>query len=218
MSKLSYSNPPSEGAPWRVGILLFNEVEVLDFCGPFEVFAATRFLDPNGERTDKIVFKVKLISQTGNMVECRGGLKVMPDFSFTSSPDFDIVVVPGGWGTRKEVDNSILVKWLKSQWEKVQLMTSVCTGSFLLAKTGILDGFEATTHWASLKRLQRAFPTVKVITNKRFVITGHGRIVSSAGISSGIDMALYLVSKLVGQEIALNTANHMEYRGDFVDV
>ncbi|MFW9777867.1 MAG: DJ-1/PfpI family protein [Candidatus Heimdallarchaeota archaeon] len=218
MSKLSYSNPPREGAPWRVGILIFDEVEVLDFCGPFEVFATTRFLDVNGERTDKIAFSVKLISQTDSVVECRGGLKVIPDFGFANSPDFDILVVPGGWGTRKEVDNPILVKWLKFQSEKAQLMTSVCTGSFLLAKTGILDGFEVTTHWASLERLQRAFPKVKTIANKRFVITGNGKIVSSAGISSGIDMALYLVSKLVGQEIALNTANNMEYRGNFLDL
>jgi transcriptional regulator GlxA family with amidase domain len=218
MTSLSVSNPPAEGASWNVGILVFDEVEILDFCGPFEVFAVTRLLDSNGKRTEKIPFNVKLISETGSKVQCRGGLKVVSDFSFMTSPGFDILVVPGGWGTRKEVNNSVLVEWIRNQWEKIQLMTSVCTGSFLLAKTGLLDGLEATTHWASLERLQKSFPRVKVITNKRIVVTGEGKIVSSAGISSGIDMALYLVSNLVGQEIAKNTAHYMEYRGNYAGI
>ncbi|MFX0013401.1 MAG: DJ-1/PfpI family protein [Promethearchaeota archaeon] len=211
MKSLNVIKLPRENIPWIVGILVFEQVEVLDFCGPFEVFSVARFLDTKNQRTDKCPFSVRLISENGGLIKCRGDLKVDTDYDFNNHPKFDLVLVPGGWGTRKEVKNFVLIEWLRTQWEKVQLMASVCTGSFLLAEAGLLDGFESTTHWASIERMRKTYPKVHVMQGKRFVVTGQGKIVISAGVAAGIDMSLFLVSELVGEEVACNTANYIEY-------
>ncbi len=202
---------PQKNAPWFVGILVFDQAEVLDFCGPYEVLSVARFLDAERQRTEDCPFTVKLISETGGIVRCRGDFKVLTDFNFDNHPKFDLVLVPGGWGTRKEVQNPILIEWLKAQTQKTQLMASVCTGSFLLAETDLLDGLESTTHWASIERMRKAYPKVQIMQGERFIISGQGRIVMSAGIAAGIDMSLFLVSELVGEEVAQNTAHYMEY-------
>ncbi|MFX1504778.1 MAG: DJ-1/PfpI family protein [Promethearchaeota archaeon] len=211
MGSINVTRNPQKDTPWLVGILVFDQVEVLDFCGPFEVFSVTRFLDEEGQRTDDSPFTVKLISEKSGSLRCRGGLEVLTDYDFNDHPKFDFILVPGGWGTRKEVQNSVLIEWLKSQKEKAQLMASVCTGSFLLAEADFLEGLEATTHWASIERMRKTYPQVKIIQGKRFVVTGQGRVVTSAGIAAGIDMSLFLVSELVGEEVAQKTAHYMEY-------
>ena len=211
MNRLNVTKLPQKNAPWFVGILVFDQVEVLDFCGPFEVLSVARFLDEENQRTDDCPFTVRLISEIGGLVRCRGDLKVYADFNFDNHPKFDLVLVPGGLGTRKEVQNAILIDWLKAQKEKTQLMASVCTGSFLLAEAGLLDGLESTTHWASIERMKKAYPRVQVMQDKRFIVSGQGRIVTSAGIAAGIDMSLFLISELVGEEIARITAHYMEY-------
>lgn len=190
-----------------VGIFLFDDVEVLDFAGPFEVFAVTAI---NRFEPDEIVpFDVTTFSENGGMITARNGLKVMTDYSFQTAPAYDILVIPGGLGTRREVHNPNVIQWIRGRMEQVELMTSVCTGSFLLAEAGLLEGKSATTHWASIDRMKKTYPSVMVQDNVKFVDAGN--IVSSAGISAGIHMAFHVVRRLLGQEVAQATAKEMEY-------
>ncbi len=190
---------------WRVGILLFNEVEVLDFAGPFETFSIVTI----PEVLDK-PFLVKTVSQDGKMIKARNGLMVQPNFSFDNAPDFDILIVPGGYGAEEiEINNEIVIQWIKKQSNKVELITSVCTGAFLLAKAGLIDGKRATTHWMDIDRLEREFPDVKVESNCKFI--DEGSIITSGGISAGINMSFHIIKRLLGEDVAKTTAKRMEY-------
>nr|WP_307336573.1 DJ-1/PfpI family protein [Metabacillus malikii] len=193
---------------WSVGILLFDEVEVLDFAGPFEVFSVTTYKDFTTN-----AFKVCTLSESGEMIRARNGLKVQPDYSFENAPAFDIVVIPGGPGAReKEVHNKRVITWISQQMAKVDIMTSVCTGAFLLAKAGLLDNKTATTHWFTYDRFEREFPSVALERNVKFV--DEANIVTSGGVSAGINMSFHIVSRLLGKEIAKNTARGMEFEWD----
>lgn len=193
----------------RVGILIFEDVEVLDFCGPFEVFSITT---GEGQATDDgHLYDVRIIAETTAIVHCRNGLLVQPHHSIDDHPDLDIVVVPGGRGTRREISNPRILEWIKAQHERVDLMTSVCTGAFLLAANGLLDGKAATTHWASIEWMRGAFPAVNIRDDQRFM--DEGRIITSAGVSAGIDMALHVVERMHGPDVARQSARHMEYDG-----
>ncbi|PFT32981.1 DJ-1/PfpI family protein [Bacillus cereus] len=188
---------------WSVGIFLFNEVEVLDFAGPFEVFSVT---EVNEEKT----FTVYTVSENGEKITARNGLKVQPDYSIENLPPVDILIIPGGLGARKyEIKNEIVIKWIRQQMKEVKLMTSVCTGALLLAKAGLLEGLKATTHWASIEKFKNEFQNVEVIENVKFVDEGH--IITSAGISAGINMAFHIVKNLLGVHVAEDTAKRMEY-------
>ncbi|MBT2653185.1 MULTISPECIES: DJ-1/PfpI family protein [Oceanobacillus] len=188
-----------------VGILLFNEVEVLDFAGPFEVFSITTLHNSN----DKL-FNVSTISENGELVTARNGLKVYPDYSFVNHPSFDIVIIPGGYGAEEiEISNPNVINWIKNQQAKVEFMTSVCTGALLLAKAGILDGKRATTHWMDLDRLEKEYSSVLVQRDTKFI--DEGSIITSGGISAGINMSFHLISRLHGIEVAKETAKRMEY-------
>lgn len=189
---------------WKIGIFLFNDVEVLDFAGPFEVFSVTTSED--GSKP----FIVQTISETGQMIRARNGLKVYPDYSFQTMPKFDLLIIPGGLGAReREVHNKTVINWIKEQMGEVQWMASVCTGALLLAEAGLLDGLNATTHWASLTRLEEEYPQVNVVKKVKFV--DEGRIITSGGISAGINMSFHLVKRLAGVKIAKETAKRMEY-------
>ena len=192
----------------RVGIVLFEDIEVLDFCGPFEVFSVTR-LHEEKRREEPSPFEVLLVAEKEGPVVTTGAMKVIPHHTFESCPKLDILVVPGGWGTRKELKNPTLLKWLKIRASEVETLTSVCTGSMLLGFAGLLDGHRATTHWRSLDWMRESFPSVKIEYDKHVV--EDGRIFTSAGISAGIDMALKVVEKYFGEDIARATAKHMEY-------
>ena len=192
----------------RVGIVLFNDIEVLDFCGPFEVFSAAR-LNEEKRRAEPSPFDVSLISETLAPVTTSGGMHVMPHYSFDNCPPIDILVVPGGWGTRRELNNPVMLDWLRQQAGAVETLTSVCTGSMLLGFAGLLEGLHATTHWRSLDWMREAFPTVIVEYGQHVV--SDGSVVTSAGISAGIDMALQVVARYYGEDIAKATAQHMEY-------
>jgi transcriptional regulator GlxA family with amidase domain len=192
----------------RVGILVFPEVEVLDFCGPFEVFSVTR-LDESRRREDPSPFEVVLVAETTEPVTATGGLRVLPDHDLANSPRLDILVVPGGWGTRGLVNNETVVAWIRERSAASELSTSVCTGSFLLGKAGLLDGRRATTHGMSLDRLRDTFPSIEVIRDQHVVEDGW--TITSAGISSGIDMALRVVARYHGEDVARATARYMEY-------
>ena len=191
-----------------VGIVLFDNVEVLDFCGPFEVFSSAR-LNEEKRREEPSPFEVLLIAEREAPVIASGGMKVIPGYTFESCPRLDILVVPGGWGTRKELNNPVMLDWLRERNLQVETLTSVCTGSMLLGFAGLLNGLHATTHWRSLDWMRDSFPSVIVEYDKHVV--EDGRVVTSAGISAGIDMALKVVSRYYGERIARATARPMEY-------
>lgn len=193
-----------------VGILIFPEVEVLDFCGPFEVFAITR----SGDNLDdeERLFDVYTIAEKADTVRCRGGLRVEPHYTIDNHPPLDILVVPGGAGADViYAENARVLDWIAAQAAQIELTTSVCTGAKLLAKRGLLDGRQATTHWTGVASLQKRHPAVDVVADVRFVDAG--QIVTSAGVSAGIDMSLHVVGRLYGEKIAARTARIMEYDG-----
>lgn len=192
----------------RVGILIFPNVEVLDFCGPYEVFSVVR-LNEDRRREEPSPFEVLLVAERDEPVGASGGLRVLPDATISTCPPLDVLVVPGGWGTRKEIDNGILIRWIADRGRSAETLTSVCTGAMLLGRAGLLDGHRATTHWRSLGWMRDSFPAVTV--EDRLHVVEEGRIFTSAGISAGIDMALRVVLRYHGEAVARATARHMEY-------
>ena len=187
----------------NLAILIFDEVEVLDFCGPFEVFSVT------GRRDNSNPFNVYTVAEKGQPILARNHLSVNPSFTIQDCPQPDILVVPGGLGTRREMHNAILIDWIRSSSQKAELILSVCTGALLLAKAGLLEGLAATTHHGAIELLKEVAPHTTIQANKRII--DNGRIIVSAGISAGIDMSLHVVAKLLGKEQALDTAQYMEY-------
>ncbi|HEX9819793.1 MAG TPA: DJ-1/PfpI family protein [Methylomirabilota bacterium] len=193
----------------RVGIVVFPDVEVLDFCGPFEVFSVTR-LNEAARREEPSPFEVLLVAERAGTITTTGGMKVIPDHTLDTCPPLDILVVPGGWGTRAEIKNERLLAWIKERAARVETLTSVCTGSMLLGQAGLLDGRHATTHWRSLQWMRDSFPSVTV--EEKLHVVEDGNVLTSAGISAGIDMALRVVARYHGEAVARNTARNMEYR------
>jgi transcriptional regulator GlxA family with amidase domain len=194
--------------PLTVGILIFDQVEVLDVAGPFEVFAVTR-LDEEHRQIESSPFRVLLVSENMHQVSAIGGLRFTPDVTKDNCPELDLLIVPGGMGTRTQVKNANLLKWIANKSTRTRLTGSVCTGSSLLGKAGLLDGREATTHWHAFDFLRQAAPNAYICEDLRF--TMDGTIFTSAGISAGIDMALHIVSYFFGTKIGEATAHHMEY-------
>ena len=192
----------------RVGILVFPDVEVLDFGGPFEVFSVVR-LDEERRREDPSPFEVVLVAEREGVVAASGGLRVVADHTFASCPPLDILVVPGGWGTRREIDNAALLRWIAERGRQVETLVSVCTGAMLLGRAGLLDGRRATTHWRSLDWMRESLPAVTVEDRLHVVEDGH--VLTSAGISAGIDLALRVVVRYHGEAVGRATARHMEY-------
>ncbi len=192
----------------RVGIVLFTNIEVLDFCGPFEVFSTTA-LNEEKRREELSPFEVVLVAENSEPIVTTGGMRVIPDFIFKNCPKLDILVVPGGWGTIKEMNNPVMLNWLRERAQEVETLTSVCTGSMLLGFAGLIEGLHVTTHWRSLDWMKESFPSSTVEYDKHFVEDGH--VFTSAGISAGIDMSLKVVARYFGETIARATAKHMEY-------
>ncbi len=192
----------------RIGIVIFDDIEVLDFCGPFEVFSAAR-LNEESRSTEPSPFEVLLVAQFDRPVTTAGGMKVLPHITFDRCPPLDVLVVPGGWGTRREMKNDAMLSFVVSRAAQVGTLASVCTGSLILGNTGLLDGLRATTHWRSLGLMKELFPKVTVDSESHLV--EQGRIITSAGISAGIDMALRVVARYCGETVARATARHMEY-------
>jgi transcriptional regulator GlxA family with amidase domain len=191
-----------------VGILIFNQVEVLDVSGPFEVFSVTR-LNERRRQEESSPFRVLLVSEGPGKISAVGGLQFSPDVSLNDCPDLDLFIVPGGWGTRTEIKNTNLLNWIADRASKTRLTASVCTGSSLLGKAGLLDGHEATTHWHAFRFLRNSAPRAKIRRNVRFTL--QTPIFTSAGVSAGIDMSLCIVSHFFGPKIGRATARHMEY-------
>ncbi|HDQ13360.1 MAG TPA: DJ-1/PfpI family protein [Sediminispirochaeta sp.] len=194
----------------KVGILIFNEVEVLDFAGPFEVFSLAESV-----QTKEKLFEVFTVAERSGVIRARNGLQVLPDYNFDDSPLIDILIVPGGYGAEEvEIKNHVLLNWLKKMEPKAKTVASVCTGAFLLAEAGILKNHQVTTHWMDTDKLQEMYPHLDVQKNAKYI--DQGKVLSSAGISAGIELSLYLVMKYSSREEALATARRMEYDCDFL--
>jgi transcriptional regulator GlxA family with amidase domain len=191
-----------------IGIFVFNDVELLDLAGPYEVFTCASRVHARSNTGAEMPFSVITIGQSAAPVRARAGLGVLPDTSFAKHPPIDVLIVPGGVVTA-ELDKPEVIEWITNNAPSSELVTSVCTGAFLLAKAGLLNGKRATTHWEDMDDLQTMFPPVKVQPKMRWVRDGD--TVTSGGISAGIDMSLHLVETLVSRDLALRTALQMEY-------
>jgi putative intracellular protease/amidase len=187
----------------QIGILVFPDVEELDVVGPWEVLSFwTRNHPADG-------YTVTTLSKSGGLVECAKGLVVQSHYSYEDAPALDVLVYPGGQGTRPQLHDDAQLDWVRRQREIVPMMTSVCTGSLVYAAAGLLANRPATTHWAALDQLSDLDPTIEVRPNDRFV--DDGDMVTSAGVSAGIDMALHLVRRLAGQETAKSVRRGIQY-------
>lgn len=191
-----------------IAIPIFTNAEILDFSGPYEVFTtASRVRRRQGASED--LFQCQLVSGSRMSVRSRGGMMVTPDTSFAEMPAPDVLLVPGGDVSEPLTDERLLA-WITAVHGKTTISASVCTGAFLLARAGLLDGLTVTTHWEDQDDLQKTHPALKVIGDVPWVDCG--KVVTSGGISAGIDMSLHLVERLAGRELAIATARQMEYR------
>lgn len=187
----------------NIGIYIYDNAEVLDFSGPFEVFStASRFT-----RTEE-AFNVFLVAEEKRPVIARGGFSVNPYYDFTDHPQIDVLIVVGGIHT-EEVTKDKVINWVSSASKKAKLVASVCTGAFILAQAELLDNLEVTTHWEDIEDLRSSYPNLKVVESCRWV--DEGKFVTSGGISAGIDMSLHLVARLINSELAEKTARQMEF-------
>ncbi|MCH4248419.1 MAG: DJ-1/PfpI family protein [Acinetobacter populi] len=187
----------------NIGILIFNEVEVLDFAGPFEVFSIA-------SHHSKKLFNVFTIAEKDNVIIARNGLKILPHCSFEDNVDIDILIIPGGYGAETiEFKNQKLLEWIIEINHKTIITASVCTGAIILAETKLLNGKKATTHWMDIDRLKKDYPAIQVIAERKYV--EDGKFITSGGISAGINMSFYIIEKLYGKEVVVNTAKRMEY-------
>ena len=194
-----------------IGILVFDDVEVLDFCGPFEVFSVAGRLKATGKNqggTDTAI-NVYLLAQSEQPVKALGNFIVQPHYTIQNHPDLDILLIPGGWGAWAAEQQEEIVAWVRRMAGRVTIMSSVCTGAFILGKAGLLEGRKATTHWMDLDLLSEMFPQTEVQRGIRWV--DEDDLVTSAGIEAGIDMSLHLVERLLGRAMARETARRMEY-------
>lgn len=187
----------------NVAILVFDDVEILDFAGPYESFAAAGRIDNSS------LFNVYTVSEKPKPIMARDGLSINPRYSFSDAPHADILLVPGGPGTEKEIFNDTLINWVKSTAREVELLLSVCDGAILLGKAGLLENLSATTHHLDVERLREVAPNTLIKETERIV--DNGRVIIAGGVSAGIDLSLYVVSKLLGKEWAEKTARMMEY-------
>jgi transcriptional regulator GlxA family with amidase domain len=184
-----------------VGIFLFDEVEVLDFAGPFEVFSSAK-------DEDNHVFNVITIAESKGTIQSYRNLKIQVDYNIHEHPKLDVLIIPGGYGI-EQINLDFVKPWLHRQIHEGTVLVSICTGAFILAKSDLLNGLRATTHFEDVAILEQDFPEIKVIKNTRFV--DNGQILCSAGISAGIDLSLYLVEKLKGKTIAEKCRKRMEW-------
>jgi transcriptional regulator GlxA family with amidase domain len=187
----------------HVAILLFDDVEVLDFTGPFEVFTAA------DELCKGTAFATYTVAETAGEIRCHNGLRVVPDHPFATCPPAAVLVVPGGFGTRALLQRPATVAWLRDRAEQAEVVMSVCTGALILARAGLLDGLRVTTHYEALDLLRTLAPRAIIDRGARF--HDNGKILTAAGVSAGIDCSLHVVARLLGPETAQHTAHYIEY-------
>lgn len=189
--------------PKTVAILIFDDVEILDFCGPYEVFGVA------GRDWQPQPFQVYTVARELKPILARNQLSINPQYSIFDCPPVDILLIPGGYGTRLLLNDPIILQWIQEQSQDVEYLLSVCTGALVLAKAGLLENLAATTHHLAFDLLRKLAPNTEIRENQRLV--DNGKIILSGGISAGIDMSLYVVGKLLGIEEAWKTAAYMEY-------
>jgi transcriptional regulator GlxA family with amidase domain len=196
---------------WSVGILIFDGVAVLDLAGPFEVLSRAR-LEPGVESRrsdDDALFDVFTVAKSREAVTATGGLVIVPRHAFEDAPRVDLLLVPGGFGTRPLLQDKETIEWIRTTAAAARLTASVCTGALLLARAGLLDGRRATTHRGAFGLLASLGKDVSIDREARFVDDG---VLTSAGVASGMDLALHVVEKLHGRAVADETARYIEYR------
>jgi transcriptional regulator GlxA family with amidase domain len=186
----------------RIGILIFDDAEELDFVGPYEVFTMAAAFEPGG-------FEVQLIAQADAPVRCAKGMRVLPHATTATCGKLDVLLVPGGQGTRREVDNKPLLDWIARVAQSASWITSVCTGAMLLTAAGPARGKRVTTHWAFIETLRQRGEAAEVLEHYRYVQDGN--VVTSAGVSAGIDMALWLIGQMRDIPFARTVQRRMEY-------
>lgn len=186
----------------NIGIYIYDDAEVLDFSGPFEVFSTAKRITNND-------WNVFFVTENTRSVSARGGFEVTPHFGFDHHPEIDVLVVVGGV-QHHQVTNKAVIEWVHKQASKARITASVCTGAFILAEAQLLNGLSVTTHWEDIPALKHDYPLLNVVEDKRWVVDGN--TITSGGISAGIDMSLYLVSQLESEDLAQATARQMEYR------
>jgi len=192
----------------NVGIYPYNKVEVLDFAGPFEVFSTAARVNARVSPGSDNLFNVYTVSEDTNPLFTRGGLEVVPEHNISDHPRINLLIIPGGI-VSDELAKDHVVSWIKSSSDIANITASVCTGAFLLAKAGLLKSKSATTHWEDINDLQLMFPDIKIKENVRWV--DEGPIITAAGISAGIDMSLHLISRVANEDLAVRTAQQMEF-------
>ena len=178
----------------NVGIFIFNNVEILDFAGSYEVFSSTRLTKESRPDIYNIpsAFNTFTVSERKKEIITSGGQQVTSNYNFKSCPQLDILIIPGGAGTRVLLKNKTVLKWILYN-KNIDVLASVCTGALLLAQNGLLNNRKATTHWGAYDLLKSIDSSINIIQNQRFVFD---KYYSSAGVSSGIDMALHIVGKI----------------------
>ena len=187
----------------NIAIYIYDHAEVLDFSGPFEVFSTASRICPDDDP-----FTVFLIGENGQVVTARGGYRVVPMYGFANHPPIEVLVIPGGVHS-EEILKAHVIEWISQQGQEAKLTASVCTGAFLLAEAQVLTTHNATTHWEDISALRSSYPDLTVHEAVRWV--DEGGVVTSGGISAGIDMSLHLVSRLHSLELAEKTARQMEF-------
>jgi len=198
-----------------VDVLLYDGVDELDFAGPYEVLASCRRV-VDRKWSEKPAFHVQTVADKRSTVQCSHGLCVLPDKSLAAAFEADIVIVPGGPGARKDTLPLHVLEFLRSASDTADIIASVCTGAFIIAKTGLADGHEMTTHSAQVEALARMYPAVHVVKGAR-VVNGGGNLMSSAGLSAGIDLALAIIARFEGKETAQFAARRLEWPGNWTE-
>jgi len=193
-----------------VGILLYDDLEVLDFAGPYEVYTTATRMAARVAPAAPPPFRVFTVGLSLAPVRARAGLVLTPDHACAQHPDIDVLVVPGGVVTR-ELERPQLIAWIAAQATRSELTVSICTGAFLLARAGLLVGRKATTHWEDVDDMRAMFPTVEVVARDGLRWIDAGAVVTSAGISAGIDVSLHMVERLAGRALAERTARQMDF-------
>ncbi len=187
----------------NVAILIFNDVEVLDFAGPYEVFNVAN--EVYGEKN----FNVYTVAENENIISAKNHFRVIPDYTINNHPKTDILIIPGGEGRKVQMLNNVITTWVKEMAGKVELLLTVCTGAFIAGHAGVFDVKKATTHHGSYDEFEKSFPDIELVKNVKYVDSG--KIITAGGISAGINMSLYVVDKLIGNNFGMKTAERMEY-------
>ncbi|MGI9533552.1 MAG: DJ-1/PfpI family protein [Thermodesulfobacteriota bacterium] len=187
-----------------LGIFIFDNVEVLDFAGPFEVFAVTN------ELNNYSLVEVFLVAETTGTISAKNGFNVVPGKSIKETDHLDILLIPGGDGARKLLNNNNVISWIKKISINCELVLSVCTGALILAKAGLLEGLNVTTHHQATGELENIVTNTNIVQGERYI--DNGKVVTSAGISAGIDMSFHIIDRLFGEQVSKKTMEYMEYR------